>query len=367
MKCPNCGRDVNDNWTVCSYCGFNLKITQNLADVGRNNAPIKPVKASKKKVAAVVVSIIVVLILILAMMQSLGTSQSNTVPHEKAWGIYSLDLASSAVALIYSTDNFIEGLSLNKAGDLLAFAERIGGSGLENEEICKVRTSGSGFTQMTDNDKIDTYPAWSSDGSAMYFLSMHGTDLDICKMMADSGGQMILYDSGYNDADVNAVGSKIVFTRQSQIWSMNADGTGATKVTSPPRAGEWGDANLPFGDYDPRLSPDGTEIVFERLVGDTSANGNYDIYSIKVDGTGEKALTATGYSQGLPSWSHDGDKIVYTVSAINGVGKYRIYMMDSDGGNNRDVTPSYFPADFLCHTATFSNDDSKIYFVGQWY
>ena len=111
MKCPNCGRDVYDNWTVCGYCGFNLKITQNLADIEHNNAPTMPVKASKKRVAAVVVTIIVVLILILAMMQSLGTSQSNTVPHEKVWGIYSLDIGSHSVTLIYSSDNFIEGLS----------------------------------------------------------------------------------------------------------------------------------------------------------------------------------------------------------------------------------------------------------------
>jgi Tol biopolymer transport system component len=107
--------------------------------------------------------------------------------------------------------------------------------------------------------------------------------------------------------------------------------------------------------------------VFERLVGDTSVHGNYDIYSIGVDGTGETALTSSRYSQGLPSWSHSGDQIVYIVAAINDKGVYRIYMMDSDGGNDRDITPNYFPDNFLCTSAVFSNDDSKLYFIGQWW
>jgi hypothetical protein len=41
--------------------------------------------------------------------------------------------------------------------------------------------------------------------------------------------------------------------------------------------------------------------------------------------------------------------------------------MNSDGTNNRDITPDYFPNDFLCHSAVFSNDDSVIYFIGEWW
>jgi len=36
-------------------------------------------------------------------------------------------------------------------------------------------------------------------------------------------------------------------------------------VTYPADAGRWGTANLPVGDYDPRLSPDAERIAFERL------------------------------------------------------------------------------------------------------
>ncbi|MBN1129246.1 MAG: hypothetical protein JXA71_09685 [Chitinispirillaceae bacterium] len=70
--------------------------------------------------------------------------------------------------------------------------------------------------------------------------------------------------------------------------------------------------------------------------------------------------------QGISPQSRHKD-LIYLVSAINGAGKYRIYMMNADGSDNRDITPSYFPPGFLCYASIFSNDDSRIYFIGMWY
>jgi Tol biopolymer transport system component len=321
----------------------------------------------KTKIALAVGTSIIAVIVIIATIQIGGLSKKENVPHEGAWGIYSLVIESKKVDLVYSSENALQDLSLNGAGDRLAFSERIGGTSDSFEEICSINVDGTGFAQLTKNSVLDTYPAWSSDGSVLYFLSWRTTTLDIYSMNPDGSGQVMFYDSGYHDADVNSVGDKLVFTRQSQIWSINNDASGETRTTGPPRAGEWGDANLPFGDYDPRLNPDGGKIVFERLVDDTSVHGNYDLYVVNADGTGEHALTANGYSQGLASWSHSGDRIAYIVAAINDTGVYRIYMMKSDGTSNMDVTPSYFPDEFLCHSVVFSQDDSRLFFIGQWW
>jgi len=178
---------------------------------------------------------------------------------------------------------------------------------------------------------------------------------------------MLTYDSGFHDSDLHCSDGKLAFTRNSQIWMMDEGGTDLAQVTDPPRAGEWGNAVLPFGDYDPNLSPDGNRIVFERLVNDETTHGNYNIYLINVYGTEETAITDTGYSQGLPIWSHSGEQIVFAVGAIGNEGKYDIYLMNSDGSENRNITPEYFPADFLCHHPIFSKDDSKLFFVGEWY
>jgi Tol biopolymer transport system component len=78
-------------------------------------------------------------------------------------------------------------------------------------------------------------------------------------------------------------------------------------------------------------------------------------------------LTSTNYAQGLASWSHSGDRIVYGVAAIGDEGKYDMYMMEADGSDNRSITPEYFASNFLCYSPMFSLDDSETYFIVQWY
>jgi len=220
--------------------------------------------------------------------------------------------------------------------------------------------------RLTDNEFGDLIPNWSADDSKIFFLSFHET-LDIFMMNADSSNLVEVYDSGFHDSDLHGSSGKLVFTRNSQIWMMNEDGTGLVQVTDHPQAGEWGDDVLPFGDYDPNMSPNGNRIVFERLVDDKTTHGNYNIYLINVDGTEESAITDTGYSQGLPIWSHSGEQIVFVVGAIGNEGKYDIYRMNSNGTENSNITPEYFSTDFICHDPIFSKDDTKIYFIGEWY
>ena len=115
------------------------------------------------------------------------------------------------------------------------------------------------------------------------------------------------------------------------------------------------------------MSPDGRKIVFERLEDDASPHGNYNIFVVNADGSGETRLTDNGYSQGIVSWSHSKDRRVYVVAAIGSEGKYDIYMMNSNGSDNANINPDYFPPDFLCHSPVFSYDDSKIFFIGEWW
>ncbi len=148
---------------------------------------------------------------------------------------------------------------------------------------------------------------------------------------------------------------------------MNSDGTEARGLTEPPRAGEWGEAVLPFGDYDPRISPDGSQIVFERLVDDSTSHGNYDLFMIDIDGASETRLTESGWTQGLVSWSNDGQKLVYTVSAVGLEGRYDLFLIEPDGSGMVDATSDIFPPGFLANSAIFSMDDSCVYFIGHWW
>jgi hypothetical protein len=297
------------------------------------------------------------------------------VPHEGKWGIYVYDLETKKTELVYSSANRISRIRLNNAGDMLVFYQQIGNSSecvVEDspinvcDEICSIGVDGEDYRRLTDNDQWDLVPCWSDDDSKIAFLSFRET-LDIFMMDADGSNIREVYDSGFHDSDLHYSNGKIAFTRNSQIWILNEDGTAATQITDPPRAGEWGNAVLPFGDYDPNLSPDGSRILFERLVDDETSHGNYNLYVINMDGSGETALTDNGYTQGIPVWSHSGEQIVYLLSAIGNEGKYDIAIMNSDGSENRNITPEYFPADFLCHDPIFSSDDAAIFFIGEWY
>ena len=322
---------------------------------------------------AVLTLITVLAVVIGGTLLNIGSNNStlrgqDMVPHEGKYGIYVLNLATEKVELIYSTDNeiYTSALRLNSQGETLVFAQKTGETD-ESTEIFTVDIDGENLEQITDNSYWDLYPAWSPDGMRIAFLSKRNSDLDIYMMNADGSDQHMFYDSGSHDADIDWAGDTIVFTADHKIWIIKDDGTGLTEITSPANAGQWGQANLPIGDYDPRLRPDGLKIVFERLEDPSSLHGGYNIFAVNSDGSQETRLTNTNYSQGIASWSHSGNRLVYVVSAIDNEGKYDMYMMTADGSDNHNVTPEYFDSNFLCYSPMFSLDDSEIYFVGQWY
>jgi Tol biopolymer transport system component len=298
-----------------------------------------------------------------------ASSPVKTVPYRSSWGIYLLDLKTEDVSLIYSfpAQTYPSCLRLNHNSNRMAFAQKPEGNDDDRTELYTIGTDGGELSRLTDNDYWDLYPAWSPDDGKIAFLSKREKDLDIYVMDAGGGGEKMLYDSGDNDADIDWAGGYITFTSGFAIWRIADDGTQPVQVTFPPDKGQWGKANLPAGDYDPRFSPDGSRIAFERLENTGDPHGGYNIFVVNREGNGETRLTSSSYSQGLVNWSHSGEELVYTVAAIEGQGKYDIYIMNSDGTNNRNVTPGYFPAGFLCHCPAFSGDDAGVYFLGQWW
>ena len=312
-------------------------------------------------------SIIKLLIIFLTIILLMGCIDNGIVPHVKKWGIYSLDLSTKKIDSIFSSDYEITTLRLNNNGDKFVFSMMINGSEYNNSEICLLDLNGSNFNRLTKNNYWDLYPTWSPDDSNIAFLSFREDDLDIYMMNSDGANQSKFYDSDSHDADIHWIDDKIVFTSGSKIWRINDDGTNPSIITNPSNAGEWGNANLPFGDYDPNIHPDGAKVVFERLENDTSPHGNYNIFSINLDGSDETRLTDNYITQGFPTWSNSGKKILLLVTAKYNEGKYDLYMMNDDGSDYKNITPDYFPDRFLCHAGVFSPDDSLIYFVGEWW
>jgi Tol biopolymer transport system component len=122
--------------------------------------------------------------------------------------------------------------------------------------------------------------------------------------------------------------------------SFGADGDGLRIMNLETRAVTW----LTKG-YDnfPLWSPRGDLIMFSRL-----AEDDYDIYTIKPDGTGLKRLTTSHGNDAHQGWSPDGEQIVFASSRMGykDEGVYtdapqpygEVFVMRYDGTNVRQLT-----------------------------
>ena len=92
---------------------------------------------------------------------------------------------------------------------------------------------------------------------------------------------------------------RTMLPRQLEIYVMNADGTGKTRVTSN------GAAN-----FAPYFTPDGKQILFASNVADPKGR-NFDLYLINLDGSGLEPVTTCSSFDGFPMFSPDGKKLAF--------------------------------------------------------
>ena len=113
----------------------------------------------------------------------------------------------------------------------------------------------------------------------------------------------------------------------SQIFVMNADGTGVRLVTN----------NAAY-DSTPSFSPDGGRIVFTRRVG-IGRTSVENIFSVNPDGSELRRLTFGPFSDSEPTFTPDGRRIVFVSNRVGGgaVDTTAIYSMRTDGSSTRKL------------------------------
>jgi TolB protein len=151
------------------------------------------------------------------------------------------------------------------------------------------------------DEQFNVDPSWSPDGRRIAFAKGGS---EIYTMNVDGTGLTRLTDNpGHDNRPTwSPDGSRIAFASQRngddyQIYVMNADGTGLARLTFGP-----GQAVSPV------WSPDGTNIAFWRLY-----NGGAHLFVVTPDASGLLHLGAIeGHASG-PSWSPDGSWIAFGV------------------------------------------------------
>jgi Ca2+-binding RTX toxin-like protein len=183
----------------------------------------------------------------------------------------------------------------------IAFSNPVPGGSLE---IFTVNPDGSGTAMLTANSVVDTAPAWDADGRRIAFVR-------------------------------EAAGLR-------EIWVMNADGTGQTRLTS----GET--------DATPAFFPDG-RIVFARF----NANQNFDLWTMNGDGSAAAQLTFASSDDLDPVVSPSGATIAYVVQTAIDV--YHVNTMSSGGSAPTPLVSPVNP-NFGETGPNFAPDGSRLVF-----
>ena len=180
-----------------------------------------------------------------------------------------------------------------------------------NYEIYVMGADGSAPTNITQHDARDSSPAWSPDGQQIAFVS-------------DRNGDRELYKGVYN----------------TDIFLMNADGTGVEQLTFEPGNGAGG----------PAWSPDGSSIAFV-----SGRDGPSAIFAIELASGDVRLLSNSDLSVVSPAWSPDGAWIAYIEMDAQHEFSH-VWVMAADGSEARQLTFG----NFWERTLTWSPDGTHI-------
>jgi Tol biopolymer transport system component len=225
--------------------------------------------------------------------------------------------------------------------------------------------------QLTFRRADDGQPAWSPDGRRLAFKTAQAGSNQLAVINADGTGETLLtrtfrFSEGQPAWSPDA--TKLLYRRTPEnplvqngdTWLLDVAGSAKdpTQPVTQPVLLRTGDERYPS------YSPDGTQIAFRGDLDLVEPSGDEEIYVMNADGTNVRQLTSNGDFDSAPSWSPDGQRILFerapagTFTPGTEAQEKDVYVMRADGTHVRRLTDS--PG--LDEGPEFSPDATKIAF-----